>query len=651
MKIPPIRSAGAPSAPDDATNAVSGLHDVVWQAQTTLFDDPTNAALPAAAQGIIGDQSFNLHREAAVPSYTEGTTAPDAWLVGLLNPASDSFGMFMADADIDTTNAIPRGTAGSVDSLLHPATSDFGLAGFSSFDLESAPGATAGSFEISVSEERLASGQWQEDIGGSSVGAGLNAPIALPASNPEYSANAPNFVADNANHLEPSGAWISCLGSSPNLALGHNQSIAAIPDLKFVGPEGPEPVFEDAGTIRSSQSSSVQSSATVSAGSGINISHATTNANGSLTETVTFAGSGIVFNDTFDTSVSQAYKNCILSAEQTIASEWTNSVTINAEFTTQAEGQNGELAFNEFYTDLVSYATLKSALATLASQEPGDSYLQQAVAHLPSTDPSGGIGFDLTLPYARMLGLTSMSQSPDDLVTLNTSYNWSYGQDVINTVEHELSEGGLGRVGGLGDQNGFWSVMDLFRYNSSGAADYSDGRDGRTTYFSYNGGATLSSLSFNNEFNSHGQQVNDGDVADFVQQDVFGTGDPGETNTLSQTDIQVMEALGWNPGQPQQPDLTAYLSNGSMTASAGSSINLQTWTEQFRHGLLRTLDDGDLSLFHPNHHHVRHTSWNDQRAGFGGREQCGLVQLSARFDDAAEQSDAWHLLSGRVCRL
>ena len=285
-----------------------------------------------------------------------------------------------------------------------------------------------------------------------------------------------------------------------------------------------EKIFGVAQTSTSHSEPAENSSALGTASAGINVNNVTTNANGSTTETVTFAGSGIVFNDTFDASVSQAYKNCILSAEQTIATEWTNSVTINEEFSARAQGLNGELASNQFYVDGVSYATLKSTLVTLAAQEPNDFYLQQAVAHLSSTDPSAGAGFELALPYARMLGLTSTTQNPDDIVTLNTSYNWSYGQDVINTVEHEISEGGMGRIGGLGDQNGFWSVMDLFRYNSSGVADYSDGRDGQTTYFSYNGGATLSSLSFNNEFNSSGQQVNGGDTADFVQQDVFGTG-------------------------------------------------------------------------------------------------------------------------------
>ena len=84
--------------------------------------------------------------------------------------------------------------------------------------------------------------------------------------------------------------------------------------------------------------------------------------------------------------------------------------------------------------------------------------------------------------------------SPDDIsVTLNTYYSWDFGQDVINGLTHELSEGGMGRIGGFGGAaTGHWGTMDLFRYNAAGDPDYSDGRDGETTYFSYDGGATLS---------------------------------------------------------------------------------------------------------------------------------------------------------------
>ena len=108
--------------------------------------------------------------------------------------------------------------------------------------------------------------------------------------------------------------------------------------------------------------------------------------------------------------------------------------------------------------------------------------------------------------------------------------------------------------------------MDLFRYNSSRELDETDGRDGRTTFFSYNGGSTLSSLSFRNEYNSLGVQVNNGDTADFIQQDVFGTGNPGETNTLSQTGIQVMETLGWIPPSPGP-----VVSASNVTLSAGQT--------------------------------------------------------------------------------
>ena len=132
----------------------------------------------------------------------------------------------------------------------------------------------------------------------------------------------------------------------------------------------------------------------------------------------------------------------------------------------------------------------------------------------------------------------------DDTITLNTSYKWNYGQDVVNTIVHEISEGAIGRVGGLGDQNGVWSTMDLFRFNSSGQHDYTDGRDGKTTYFSANGGTTRS-LPFNNQYSGNAH-VNGGDTADLAQLDVFGFGSPGETNTFSQTDLQIMNALGWN---------------------------------------------------------------------------------------------------------
>jgi hypothetical protein len=258
------------------------------------------------------------------------------------------------------------------------------------------------------------------------------------------------------------------------------------------------------------------------------------------TQTVSTPGSGLVFNNTYTANCSQQYISCIVAAEDTYESLWSNSLTVNITFDEQAQGDTGSVASNDWSNWVtVSYAQLKNALPASDS--------------LPSTDPTGGHTWYLPVAYARMLGLSSLAPSTDDTVTLNSSYDWSFGQDVTSTLEHEISEGVMGRVGGLGDQNGVWSTMDLFRYSSPGGRDFTDGRDGLTTYFSVNGSA-LSSLSFNNEFLSNGTKANSDDVADFTQSDVYGTNQPGETDTLSQTDITIMDALGWTQRTSPSPE-------------------------------------------------------------------------------------------------
>jgi hypothetical protein len=271
----------------------------------------------------------------------------------------------------------------------------------------------------------------------------------------------------------------------------------------------------------------------------------------SLLDVVSFAGSGIVFSNSYTANVTQQYKNNILAAEQDIASRWSNSITLNLKFDAQALGTNGTfLASNSWPTFVnVSYATLKAALTSHDGSNPD---AQAAVASLPAADPNPRGGLDWSLPeaYARMLGLSQSAPATDDTVTLNTSYNWSYGQDVVGTIEHEITEGAMGRVGGLGDQNGVWSTMDLFRYSASGVRDFTDGRDGKATFFSVNGSQLLSQ--FNNQYNG-ATHVNSGDTADFSVLDVFGFGSPGTGLTLSSTDLHVMNVLGWTPAASTPP--------------------------------------------------------------------------------------------------
>src|ERR1700683_3589407 len=150
----------------------------------------------------------------------------------------------------------------------------------------------------------------------------------------------------------------------------------------------------------------------------------------------------ITFVNTFDPGCTTAYINCLISAENALSSLWSNTVTLNMGFNAQPEGQNGDLASNSFFVVNESYAQLKSALAS----HEFSSYAQSAVASLPASDPSNGAGFDLPVGYAQMLGFSTGGATNLDTVTLNTSYGWSYGQDVISTVEHEISEGAMGRI-------------------------------------------------------------------------------------------------------------------------------------------------------------------------------------------------------------
>jgi hypothetical protein len=114
----------------------------------------------------------------------------------------------------------------------------------------------------------------------------------------------------------------------------------------------------------------------------------------------------------------------------------------------------------------------------------------------------------------------------------------------------------MGRIGSLGlTGSSSWAPMDLFRFTASGQRDFSGGRDGLPTFFSADGTNINTGLQFHNSISSSGQF--DGfDLADWdgVGQDAndtdpFGPGGPGvgDPGTLSATDIQILEALGWNP--------------------------------------------------------------------------------------------------------
>jgi hypothetical protein len=290
-------------------------------------------------------------------------------------------------------------------------------------------------------------------------------------------------------------------------------------------------------------------------------------------ETITFAGSGIVFDNTYGSGVTAAFRAAIVAAENFFQSHFTNAVTLNMSFDLGPMA-SGVAADNHYQLlPHVSYATLASALGAKAVT-PDD---MAAVRTLPATDPTGGAGFAVPLGLARILGLAGSGQGVDDTVVLNQNLPWTYGADAVGALEHEISEGAMGRIGGLGVQNGSWGPMDLFRYSAVDQRDFTGGRDGRPSFFSVDGTTLLTR--FHNSLDTFGDfdQQDFGDWDSTVHGDAFGPSGPGAPGTISATDLRVMDILGWTPAAATPPPPGNFVV-GDTTTNATTAVAGNTYT-------------------------------------------------------------------------
>src|ERR1051325_11633664 len=204
-------------------------------------------------------------------------------------------------------------------------------------------------------------------------------------------------------------------------------------------------------------------------------------------EQVTLAGSGLVFNNTYLGGVSAAFRTEIIAAENYLQSQFTDSVTVNTSFDLRTLDSriSGQNSFNPVH---ISYAAFVTALAAHAT--PGDADDQGAVASLKNLiDPTSGAGLSVPIGEARILGLAPPGNTVDDSVVLNNLY-WTasalqnFPSDAEAVIEHEVTEGIMGRIGHNGSH---WGPMDLFRFTASGQRDFTGGSDGQKTYFSTDG--------------------------------------------------------------------------------------------------------------------------------------------------------------------
>jgi Ca2+-binding RTX toxin-like protein len=274
-------------------------------------------------------------------------------------------------------------------------------------------------------------------------------------------------------------------------------------------------------------------------------------------ESITLAGSSLVFANTYGAGVTDAFRAAIITAENAFQSHFTDAVTVTMSFDLVAMDPAFS-AHNDYAISAVSYSAFASALAAHATTTDD----KTAVAGLPAGDPSAGAGFWIPAAEARVLGLAAQGPAIDDTITLNSSLPFTFGGDAVGVLEHEISEGVFGRVASLGLQHAGWQPMDLFRFDAAGQRDFTGGADGVATYFGVDH-AHLTALQYHGSISASG--ADDGfDLADWdhTQGDAFGPGGPGAPGAMSAGDLQTLDILGWTP---------IHTSASSQGAAAGSA--------------------------------------------------------------------------------
>ena len=256
---------------------------------------------------------------------------------------------------------------------------------------------------------------------------------------------------------------------------------------------------------------------------------------------------------TTNSTLYSEFTSGVASAVQALDQLFTGSTTVTidvgyGEVDGKALGSTdlGESVRN---TVTASYSAVRSAL--IGENAPGSSTL-------PTTSPDQGT-LVLSLAQAKALGLQTNNGSLDGYVGFSSSSSFSYSAGVtpsssafyfVGVVEHEITEV-MGRASLVNDQPNEYSLMDLYRYTSSGTRDLTaSNQAGATAYFSINNGAT--------NLGTWNNVTGNGDLGDWYPSGPAPNGDdafndfsgPGVINEISPDDVTLMDALGWSNGLP-----------------------------------------------------------------------------------------------------
>ncbi|MGZ5017164.1 MAG: NF038122 family metalloprotease [Methylobacter sp.] len=192
---------------------------------------------------------------------------------------------------------------------------------------------------------------------------------------------------------------------------------------------------------------------------------------------------------------------------------------------------------------LCTYSQVKNAL-TAAANSNGCAYM---VSNLPASDPTVNNWYSVSQAEAAALGIPNPNAGAiAGAIGFNSTVDWSYNlntigryqYDLVGAAIHEITHA-LGRFSGVNiPVYGVVTPIDLYTYAAKGVLQVSKGMAGG--YFSVDGGVTNLN-NFDPTYN--GDSV---DWASSVHSDAFGGGYQGETQALNQTDLLVLQALGYD---------------------------------------------------------------------------------------------------------
>ncbi len=276
---------------------------------------------------------------------------------------------------------------------------------------------------------------------------------------------------------------------------------------------------------------------------------------------------------------------------------FTNAVTVNidlgyGEIAGQSLGA-GALGESETYFDSFDYST---AVNALTGNEPSNTQ-KAAYSTLPGSSPLSGGTLWMSTAEEKALGLLDANNSAiDGYVGLSNSYPFSYPPGVtpafgayyfVGVLAHEFSEvmGRDSMLGeGLGGTNSY-TIMDLFRYSAAGARQLSTGGP---AYFSIDNG--------NTNLDSWNTDPN-GDLGDWAASagaDAYLAFSPsGQVNSVSATDIELMNVLGWDT----TPPASIVVSGTSAEAlQGGSAVTLLSAQASITDGSSSTISSATIRI-------------------------------------------------------